>query len=147
MACQNGEISQGTIIVASLRGPNLWYSDLQQCFECLICKETVCFPAVMSPCCIIVGCQICVEQWLTNYPPCPQCRAGMGGGWMQQHSIHSRPERCSVSHCCSKSTIFSYWGGLWQLVAKSICQMYLLPDAYTCKFCLVPPLPLEDCTD
>jgi len=75
------EISQGNSDSRKLKETQSRYSDLRQCFECLICKETVCFPALVSPCCnIVVGCQTCVDQWLTNSPQCPQCRARMEVG-------------------------------------------------------------------
>ena len=49
--------------------------ELRQSFECLICKSTVSFPAIVSPCCsIVIGCQGCIEQWLTSNPVCPHCR-------------------------------------------------------------------------
>lgn len=54
------------------------FHQLRQCFECLVCKSTTKFPAMVSPCCrIVLGCETCIEQWLVTSPQCPHCRVGM----------------------------------------------------------------------
>lgn len=43
------------------------FSQLRQCFECLVCKSSVELPALVSPCCsIVLGFEICIEQWLSS---------------------------------------------------------------------------------
>ncbi len=48
-------------------------TDLKQCFQCIVCKDTVEFPAVVSPCCnIMLVCESHIQEWLDGSP---QCRA------------------------------------------------------------------------
>ena len=50
-------------------------TEVRQCFECLVCKAQVTFPAIVSPCCnIVIGCESCIAQWLENSSQCPHCR-------------------------------------------------------------------------
>ena len=57
------------------KSTQLQYNELRQCFVCLICKDTVDFPALVSPCCkITLGCEECIQQWLESSPQCPHCR-------------------------------------------------------------------------
>ena len=54
------------------------FSELRQCFECLICKNSAKLPAIIAPCCnIVLGCESCVNQWLTTNPHCPHCRVNI----------------------------------------------------------------------
>jgi hypothetical protein len=52
---------------------------IRSCFKCVICLRVIStWPAVKSPCCgIVLGCQSCVAQWLTNKSNCPHCRANI----------------------------------------------------------------------
>ncbi len=50
-------------------------TDFKQCFECIVCKDTVEFPAVVSPCCnIMLGCESHIQECLDSNPQCPHCR-------------------------------------------------------------------------
>ena len=51
--------------------------EVKHSFKCLICGNIV-FPCVVSPCCnIVVGCQQCIQKWLSANDNCPHCRATM----------------------------------------------------------------------
>ena len=54
------------------------YVSVKHCFECLVCKETTTFPALVSTCCnIVLGCKLHVEEWLETTAQCPHCREPM----------------------------------------------------------------------
>ena len=54
------------------------FNDLRQCFECLVCKSSTKLPALVSPCCnIVLGCEACVNQWLTANTHCMHCRVSI----------------------------------------------------------------------
>ena len=54
------------------------YDSVKQCFQCLVCKETAIFPAVVSTCCnIVLGCKSHVQEWLETTSQCPHCREPM----------------------------------------------------------------------
>ena len=58
-----------------LKDTNKRFTELCQCFECLVCKSPAKLPAVVSPCCsIVLGCETCIEQWLSTSTQCPHCR-------------------------------------------------------------------------
>ena len=49
--------------------------NLQKCFKCVICKSPVKLTAVISPCCnITLGCETCLQRWLSTSQHCPHCR-------------------------------------------------------------------------
>jgi hypothetical protein len=51
---------------------------LQLVFQCVICKN-VASPAIVSPCCgRIIGCEYCVERWMTSNTCCPFCKSESG---------------------------------------------------------------------
>lgn len=51
--------------------------EVKHSFKCLVCGNIV-FPCVVSPCCnIVVGCQQCIQRWLSTNDNCPHCRATM----------------------------------------------------------------------
>ena len=54
------------------------YDSVEQCFQCLVCKETATFPALVSTCCnIVLGCKSHVQEWLETTSECPHCREPM----------------------------------------------------------------------
>lgn len=121
---------QGKSDSRQLRETHSRYTDIRQCFECLICKETVSFPALVSPCCnIVVGCQSCVEQWLTASPQCPQCRARMEMG-----ECNSIPFIRSLKQALSPAAVPSPPSSPLEVVSSDwlycILQLSYLHDMY-----------------
>lgn len=47
--------------------------NLQQAFQCVVCRGTVTVPMVAKCCGRIIGCQECVTAWRENHANCPHC--------------------------------------------------------------------------
>ena len=47
--------------------------NLQQAFQCVVCRGTVSVPVVAKCCGRIVGCRECVTGWKENHATCPHC--------------------------------------------------------------------------
>lgn len=61
-----------------LKEAEVRYDSVKQCFQCLVCKETATFPAVVLTCCnIVLGCKSHVQEWLETTSQCPHCREPM----------------------------------------------------------------------
>lgn len=46
-------------------------------FKCMVCMKCPILPAYKSPCCEVLGCYNCIQQWLETYPLCLHCRASL----------------------------------------------------------------------
>ena len=47
--------------------------NLQQAFQCVVCRGTVTSPVVAKCCGRIIGCQRCVDGWHEHHATCPHC--------------------------------------------------------------------------
>ena len=52
-------------------------TNMQQAFQCVVCRGSVTVPVVAECCGRIVGCQPCVESWLEHHARCPHCSSVM----------------------------------------------------------------------
>ncbi|XP_059183660.1 uncharacterized protein LOC131962686 [Centropristis striata] len=43
-------------------------------FKCVICRDPMKHPMASSCCRSLIGCQVCIEQWVNHEPSCPKCR-------------------------------------------------------------------------
>ena len=64
------EIAQG---VSNIQKVLMFMKNMQQTFQCVICKGVVSTPVVAKCCGRIVGCQGCVTNWLQGHASCPHC--------------------------------------------------------------------------
>lgn len=70
------EIAHG---VANIQKVMMFMKNMQNTFQCVICKGVVSAPVVASCCRRIVGCQQCVATWLRGHNSCPHCSATLEG--------------------------------------------------------------------
>ena len=55
---------------------NAIVKEILDCYECIICKETIQPAVIVSPCCeSILGCERCIETWTSTHSGCPKCRS------------------------------------------------------------------------
>ena len=47
--------------------------ELSQCFQCVICRSTATNPIVSQCCQRILGCEACVNTWVSTHSRCPHC--------------------------------------------------------------------------
>ena len=52
-------------------------SNMQQSFQCVVCRSMVTLPVVAKCCGRIVGCQQCVTNWQENHTTCPLCASAL----------------------------------------------------------------------
>ncbi|XP_041824754.1 uncharacterized protein LOC121648102 [Melanotaenia boesemani] len=43
-------------------------------FKCVICRDPMRNPVASSCCRGLIGCQVCIDQWVAHEPSCPKCR-------------------------------------------------------------------------
>lgn len=69
------EVAKG---VEAVQRVTNFLSNLQQAFNCVICRD-VCTEPVVAPCCErVIGCQSCVDAWLGSHESCPHCTCTTG---------------------------------------------------------------------
>ena len=69
------ELNTNVFILRAVQ--NSLIKEFLECFECVICKDTIIPPVVVSCCCeSVLGCQGCVNTWkTTGNSSCPKCRS------------------------------------------------------------------------
>ena len=67
------ELNPNVFILRAVQ--NSLIKEFLECFECVICKDTITLPVVVSSCCeSVLGCQGCVNSWTTaGNSSCPKC--------------------------------------------------------------------------
>ncbi|KAL9952759.1 hypothetical protein ACROYT_G040054 [Oculina patagonica] len=71
--CVEDKLNANFFIVRAVQ--NAIVKEILDCFECIICKETIQPPVVVSTCCdSVIGCKGCIQIWTTNNSGCPKCR-------------------------------------------------------------------------
>ncbi|XP_067303713.1 uncharacterized protein [Pseudorasbora parva] len=66
------EIVSGT--QGAAQRPNL-ATILKETFMCLICRGVMERPVFTSCCRSVLGCKVCIDQWMENSRQCPKCRS------------------------------------------------------------------------
>lgn len=73
------EIAEG---VSNVQKVLMFMKNMQQTFQCVICKGVVSTPTVAKCCGRIVGCQGCVTSWLQGHASCPHCASPIEGQFL-----------------------------------------------------------------
>ena len=73
------EIAEG---VSNIQKVLMFMKNMQQTFQCVICKGVVSTPTVAKCCGRIVGCQGCVASWLQGHASCPHCASPIEGQFL-----------------------------------------------------------------
>ena len=73
------EIAEG---VSNIQKVLMFMKNMQQTFQCVICKGVVSTPTVAKCCGRIVGCQGCVTSWLQGHASCPHCASPIEGQFL-----------------------------------------------------------------
>ena len=71
--CVEEKLNANFFIIRAVQ--NAIVREILECFECIICKETIQPPVLVSTCCeSVIGCEGCIETWMSNNSGCPKCR-------------------------------------------------------------------------
>ena len=72
--CVEEKMNANFFIIRAVQ--NAIVKDILDCFKCIICKETIQPPVVVSTCCdSVIGCKECIQIWTSNNSGCPKCRS------------------------------------------------------------------------
>ena len=75
--CVDDKLNANFFIARAVQ--NAIVKEILDCFECIICKETIQPAVIVSPCCeSILGCKRRIETWTSTHSGCPKCRSEEG---------------------------------------------------------------------
>ena len=76
-------------------------NELGQGFQCIICKSLAILPVVSSCCQRVIGCEACVNHWMTLNDRCPLCST-QGGDIANRFTLKGFDDTLSLLHITSK---------------------------------------------
>lgn len=74
LKCVEEKLNANFFVIRAVQ--NAILREILDCFECIILKEIIQPPVLVSTCCESgIGCEGCIQTWMSNHPGCPKCRS------------------------------------------------------------------------